>query len=468
MKFLFICEYNKTTGLGHFDRCLNFANLLKQKQHECIFLSFNSDKNLIKTYKSINKFKFINIPQTVLTKKNILEFCSLVYKFNSDFLVFDSYKIKYNFFVELNNYNLKSIVIADFANKKYFCDILINPNSKKKFKNLKKNSSVLSGINYQFIDDEYFKKKKFKMTQNALIYLGSVKKINFIEKIILQLNNFFKKEIKYQIILKNKIKFKYKNIKILDFMNKQNLKNQIDKSKFIISAGGTFLPKCLVRNKIIFALKTADNQNELLKYLDENKLIFFLNSKKNNLNKNKYLLLNKKTKNSKINYKKKFNKNKTYKILLNKFNKIKKDKIYLVSKNKNQIKDIYNIQTGKNVRKYSQEKKFISYNEHKKWFKNMIISKLYHHFLIKKNSLTIGLVSFKPLNNYLLISIIVKKKFRKKNIAYNAINISLMDKNILGKNIIAIVKKQNTNSIKLFKKLNFSLNNKKKLYMKLI
>ena len=58
MKFVFICEFNKNVGLGHFDRCLNFADFLRNNDHECSFLTFNSEKKLIKSEKWYQDLRF--------------------------------------------------------------------------------------------------------------------------------------------------------------------------------------------------------------------------------------------------------------------------------------------------------------------------------------------------------------------------------------------------------------------------
>ena len=334
----------------------------------------------------------------------------------------------------------------------------------------KKKSYSLSGLNYQFIDKEYFEKAKFSETKTSLIYLGSIRNIDFIENIILRLNKIFDEKLKFKIILKDKSKnkFKYKNIKILSFLNKKKLIDEIDKSKFIISAGGTFLPKCLVRKKIILVIKTANNQNELIEYLIKKKLIISINKYLDNLNKKNFFFSYNKIKNNKYINTIDFNNNKTYKDFLLKLKIIKKRRIYLVKKHKSHLNEIFDIQTQGDVRKYAIKNKSITLQEHKKWFKKMLSLNLYHHFLIKKNFSTLGLVSYKPSNEGFVISIIIKKKFQNKNYAYNAIKSSLIYPEIANKKIIAMVKKDNINSIKLFKKLDFSLNNKKKLFMKLI
>ena len=172
-------------------------------------------------------------------------------------------------------------------------------------------------------------------------------------------------------------------------------------------------------------------------------------------------------KNNKKIFIKKRNDQKAYKDLFIILSKIKKEKIFLVKKNKNQLNEIYKIQTESNARKYANTKKIITYQDHKIWFKKMLLSKSYHHFLIKKNVLTVGLVSYKPSKKGYIISIIIKKKYRNKNYAYTAIKMSLSNKEIINKKVLAIVKKNNINSIRLFRKLKFSLNSKKKLYMKL-
>ena len=162
----------------------------------------------------------------------------------------------------MSELNVKTIIFADFKDKKYFCDILINPNSDRNFENKKKHSFTLSGLNYQFTNKLFFKKKKGKIKSNLiLIYLGSIKNINFIFKITKKINNFFDNLLNLKIISNKKLYTLDKSVRQINFLETKNLIKEIDKSKFIISAGGTFLTKSVIKNKVIVAVKTANNQN---------------------------------------------------------------------------------------------------------------------------------------------------------------------------------------------------------------
>ena len=468
MKFVFICEYNKEVGLGHFDRCLNLANFLDKQKYECSFITFNSQKKLINTFVINKNYNFFDMSKNLLTIKKIDKFLEYILKHNPDFVVFDSYKINYNFYKKLSEHNVKTIVFADFKDKKYFCDILINPNSDRNFENKKKHSFTLSGLNYQFTNKLFFKKKRGNIKSNSiLIYLGSIKNINFIFKIIKKINKFFDNQLTFKIISSKKLYIFNKDVRQINFLETKNLIKEIDKSKFIISAGGTFLTKSVIKNKVVVAVKTANNQNELINYLIKENKIFFL--KKNSLNFKKKLFfekikLLKKTKSLNIekNNKSKFN------YFLKTLKVIYQNRIFLEKKEKKHGNEILKIQNEKNSRLFANIQKKIKPMEHKKWFNGMLKNKFYYHYLIKRNLSTVGLLSYKPFKDYYLLSIIIKEKYKKNNYAYRAIKNSLNFEYLIGKKIIAEVKKNNFASIKLFKKLNFSLNKKSKLFMKVI
>ena len=138
MKFLFICEFNKKVGLGHLNRCLNFANFLISNNHDCSLFCINSDLGLIKLFNFSKKINFIRNENNLLSKDNLSRFEYLIKKKSFDCVVIDHYKVNYNLQKKISKLKIFTICIADFSSKNYYCDILINPNSPKKFKNKKK------------------------------------------------------------------------------------------------------------------------------------------------------------------------------------------------------------------------------------------------------------------------------------------------------------------------------------------
>lgn len=308
MKFLFICEFNKKIGLGHLNRCLNFANFLISNNHDCSLFCINSDLGLIKLFNFSKKINFIRNENNLLSKDNLSRFEYLIKKKSFDCVVIDHYKVNYNLQKKISKLKIFTICIADFSSKNYYCDILINPNSPKKFKNKKKNSVQLCGNEYSFIENSFFKKdlKKYKKSNDILIYLGSNSKVKFLNKFLIKLSKSLTFKPKFKIISFVNIKLKIPNVTRLKFQSTKKLIKQIDKSSIIISAGGTFLVKCILRKRLIIALSTNKNQNENLKYLAKKKLIILVKNREPFFNKNtfkkKYLFFKKHPSN--INYSK--------------------------------------------------------------------------------------------------------------------------------------------------------------------
>ena len=111
----------------------------------------------------------------------------------------------------------------------------------------------------------------------------------------------------------------------------------------------------------------------------------------------------------------------------------------------------------KSVRKNSLNKKKINYEDHLRWINKYLksssknIAKL---ICIQKEP--IGLIRIDKKNKDLLISYLIKPKFRKKGYASKAIRLfikSLKNK----RKIVAIVKNENKASIKIFNNLSFKL-----------
>ena len=82
--------------------------------------------------------------------------------------------------------------------------------------------------------------------------------------------------------------------------------------------------------------------------------------------------------------------------------------------------------------------------------------------MIKKGITNVGILSFKLTKGYYYISIIIRKKYRGNNLAYTALYQGINILNLNKKPFVSFVKKENLSSIKLFKKLHFKKNSKKR------
>ena len=147
--------------------------------------------------------------------------------------------------------------------------------------------------------------------------------------------------------------------------------------------------------------------------------------------------------------------------------KLKKNVIFKIQKNlylenladcqKSHL--VHKMRNSKLMRNNSINKRKITFNSHKEWFKKFIYkNKIY---LVSYNLKYIGYLrlKFKQINK-IEISIFIKKKFQNKNIASKILNFALLKyKNY---KFIAKVLESNIVSQNFFRKNNFKINNKKR------
>ena len=113
-------------------------------------------------------------------------------------------------------------------------------------------------------------------------------------------------------------------------------------------------------------------------------------------------------------------------------------------------------------RKNFLNSKKIDFNNHHTWFKQALSkkNKFFYKIIFKKKDS--GYIRIEKIKKNYFVSICVDKKFRKKNLAFNAL--ANVEKRILDKGIMhSVVKKNNIASKKLFLKSGYSVYKKNKL-----
>jgi len=113
----------------------------------------------------------------------------------------------------------------------------------------------------------------------------------------------------------------------------------------------------------------------------------------------------------------------------------------------------------KTVIKNSLNRKKIKFQEHKIWFKKQLNSKKNIIKIIYVQETPIGAIRLNKKHSKFYLSYIISPKYRRKGYAFISLRLFLKKiKNVQKRgNILAIVKKKNIPSIKIFNKLNFSL-----------
>jgi len=204
-------------------------------------------------------------------------------------LVIDHYEINYDFEKRLKeeNKNLK-IFVFDDTYEKHFCDILINHNisaNEKKYKNLVPNNCELRcGSKYTLLRDEFLEAKKQKNSikkdkkiKTIFVAMGGADHSNIninILKVVNKIRKKNKKNIKVNIVSTNanknleKLKDYCKNKKWINlYINSKQIAKLMSESDFAIVTPSVTVNEVYYLELPIIAIKTADNQIDIYRYL---------------------------------------------------------------------------------------------------------------------------------------------------------------------------------------------------------
>lgn len=272
-KILFRVNSSSDVGLGHLMRCLTLAKKYKDSKiyFACENLIGNFNQKVLE-----EKYEL-----EILKNNSKEEFLKLIKKLEIDFVVIDNYEIDYSFEKYIKENREVKLLCFDDLYKKHYCDIVLNHNlyaRKKEYKGLIPNfCRVKCGEKYTLIRDEFKKQKKVKKRDEIFVAMGGVDHLGLNFKIIDVLVKHLKK-YRVNIITSssnkklNKLKRKcsrYKNINL--FINSKKIAKLMAKSSFAIVTPSVTVHEVIYMNLPFIAIKTADNQKYMYKYLKNEK-----------------------------------------------------------------------------------------------------------------------------------------------------------------------------------------------------
>ena len=255
MNILFITNYAKNYGGGHFTRCNKLAKKLK-KNNTIFFLIDDKDKNISNIL--VKNSKFI-INKNIFKKEKRL--IKIIQSLKNPIVIIDSYLSTFNLEKKIYPF-CKKLVVIDDLKKKHFCDIYINPNLINfKFAKKIKAKIKLLGTKYSFLDinsNIKVKRKKLSNIRNILIFFGATDSRNFSIKIYKAIQDKKISFLNFKMIkgykndkLKNIIKNnKLPNLKFLNF-SKNFLKNLKNTDIFISSGGSSVWESIFFKKKTL-------------------------------------------------------------------------------------------------------------------------------------------------------------------------------------------------------------------------
>ncbi|WP_457564436.1 UDP-2,4-diacetamido-2,4,6-trideoxy-beta-L-altropyranose hydrolase [Caminibacter sp.] len=207
--------------------------------------------------------KYTNIP--IIKVKNEEEFFEKVKELKPDEVVIDSYtfgienekKFK-KFFPDIK------LICFDDTYEEHFCDLIINPNiyaDTSKYK--------IPAKKLLIVRSEFYNVKKIDKEKTILIAMGGVdnKKLSF--KVYKAIKDFgFNIEIVTTSANKNLKELKKLDAKII--INTKDMANLIYNSSLIICTPSVTLNEVFFLKKPFIAIKSADNQKEMVNFLKKN------------------------------------------------------------------------------------------------------------------------------------------------------------------------------------------------------
>lgn len=280
MNILIRADSSSYIGTGHIMRDLVLVNQFPNDN--IVFATQDLDRNI--------NYKIDEAGYKIHTLKSneFEELDFLIKELNIEMIVIDHYKIDYNFEKKLKekNPNLKIFVLDD-TYEKHFCDILLNHNisaNEKRYKNLVPNNCELRcGSKYTLLREEFLEAKKIKnkrqknkKTKTIFLAIGgadhskiNIKILKVIKKIRKNKNN-----LKVNLVTTSA----NKNLKKLEeyctnkkWINLQKNSNEIAKlmieSDFVIVTPSVTVNEVYFLGLPIIAIKTADNQIDIYRYL---------------------------------------------------------------------------------------------------------------------------------------------------------------------------------------------------------
>jgi UDP-2,4-diacetamido-2,4,6-trideoxy-beta-L-altropyranose hydrolase len=284
-----LVDASQKIGSGHLMRCLTLTRELNSIFNKIIFITSKESKSIINNIQnnfeiiyidSMEKMELGNFQDELKIIKNTLE----KYSDDENFLLIDHYGVDSNFESSLKNIFMKIFVIDDLADRKHYCDLLIDhgyyKNQDQRYEKLVSKKTIkLLGPQYAIIKPEFRNENKNSniteySVKNILITFGSVDSTNECEKILdaicmMDYNkylinviagaynpNFYNLEKKYK---------KYENIKI--FRHTEKMESLMANSDLCIGAGGTTTFERFCSGLPSIVTIVANNQKDGVEYL---------------------------------------------------------------------------------------------------------------------------------------------------------------------------------------------------------
>jgi len=309
MNFIFRVDSSLEIGTGHVMRCLTLAKKLKESNNFVEFICRKHEGNLIDKIIT-NGFNVYELDSTneidsslshsswlkATQEQDANDCIDLLRSIKIDWIIVDHYALDFCWESQMNKICEKIMVLDDLADRRHFCNILLDQTflrNEKDYKELvPQNCRLFLGSEYALLRPEFIKWRSYSLERrknssfkNLLVNFGGVDLNNFTEQILDELSvTELPPDIKIVIVMGqssphlNRVILKANKIK-LDIEVKIDIDNMAElmaNADICIGATGTTAwERCCLGLPAINII-TAENQKDIAQNLSKKNAITLL------------------------------------------------------------------------------------------------------------------------------------------------------------------------------------------------
>lgn len=472
---LFRVDATNEMGTGHFYRCFALAQKLKDLGYTTLFLTTIKNENLLKLL-SENNIGVHKIHYGYPNIKEFKELSSILKNYPKPTLILDGYHFDSIYHKYIRKLKIYFVIIDDQTTlSRYNSDLIINQNItafEKKYKKDNK-TKLLLGCKFVILRKEFdsWMGKKRPINRNIkkiLITLGGSDPFDITSKIMELVSQIITKRIEFIVIIganNNKTinipqNIENTRVKYTIIKNAKNMAKLMAGADIAITAGGTTLWELAFMGVPSLVIVVAKNQENNAKRLTKLKAIEYLGHN-TQLNKKKLAshlinIMNSYTKRKQLSL--------ISQILIDGRGKerisliLEHPKLKIRRLRNNDRNFLWELANDPIARNQSYHTKSIAWNDHKRWFRNILSNpRNIVYIAILNNKTRIGVIRYERKYSSATISINISPTHRDHG--YGKCLLMLTSSQIFHdekiNKILAYIKASNQASIHMFKKAGY-------------
>lgn len=467
MKIKILTEGGKRIGYGHISRCIALYDEIKNRKNE-VELIIQGDLEDIVLLKGkdfrIENWISIGYLNRTLTKE--------------DYVIVDSYKAQNEHYEKISSKSKKALYIDDIGRLQYPKGIIVNPALDEGFIDYSyaTNESVLTGPKYVILRSSFsgIERSNIQNTVSKVLVVMGGTDVRDITTSIIETICKQNPDIIFDVVI-NAAQYerissvnKLHNINYYTNLSDEEMSQIMLSSDLAISAAGQTIYELIATQTPFIAIQVAENQQNnvvsLIEHIPSQIVLrydedFFIDKLKENFLE---LIM--------YDYRKRITQE--MKDIIDGYGRmrivdallsvmIKRDEIYLRNANEEDLEDVFELSNKDYVRQCSINKNKILWDDHVKWFNNVLKDKnIVFYIVTDENNSFLGQIRYKLEKDNATVSISLSDKLRGKGLSKMILNQSIKElfkeKSNIDK-ILAYVSESNIASMKIFKGLKFKV-----------